>query len=321
MASILQEVLESTPPPFEQNGSCTAKRILSCQNSLGECIVYDDQQNKILWTDIYGKEFHTLNLTDGSHSILKLPKMLCSFSLLDNCPGYLFAWEDGFQIYDPDTNKALGNMSEGEDVNPHKAPTRLNDGRCDPTGKRFICGGYYGDLEGMYMKVYKVEFVNGKLIHEPILDKIQVTNSTCWSPDGRTMYLADSPTQTIFQYDYDLDHGTISNKKVFRKLDIGVPDGSCNDSQGNVWNAVWRSGEGQSFVQCTNQHGEVIYTVELPDNTSQLTCCCFGGPHLDVLFISSASVGVDVKREPFAGSLYAVKLGVRGRSETRLSPS
>jgi L-arabinonolactonase len=321
-SSILKEILESPPPPFEHNGSCTAKRILNCQNTLGECIIYDDQQNKILWTDIYGKEFHILNLTNGSHRILKLPKMLCSFGLLDQYPtgGYLFGWEDGFQLYDPETNTALGNMSDGEDVNPHRAPTRLNDGRCDPMGKRFICGGYYGDIEGMYMKVYKVEMIQGgQLTHKAIIDKIEVTNSICWSPDGGTMYLADSPTQTIFKYDYDAKHGEISNKAIFRKLDIGVPDGSCNDSQGNVWNAVWRGGKGKSFVQCTNQHGKVIYTVELPDNTSQLTCCCFGGPNLDVLFISSASVGVDMKREPFAGSLYAVKLGVRGRRETRLS--
>jgi L-arabinonolactonase len=179
----------------------------------------------------------------------------------------------------------------------------------------------------MQMKVYKVEnFVNGQdengvhvqhLTHEAIIDDIQVTNSICWSPDGKTMYLADSPTCTIFQHDYDVETGGISNKRIFRRLDVGVPDGSCNDSQGNVWNAVWRSGEGKSFVQCYNQDGDVIYTVELPDNTSQLTCCCFGGPNLDVLFVSSASINVDVEKEPFAGSLYAVKLGISGRRESR----
>lgn len=339
MAHKLTEILQSPSPPFEKNGSSVAHRILECQNSLGECILYDDQRNQILWTDIYGKEFHTLDLTTGSHSFVTLPKMLCSFGLLHQGPGYLFGWEDGFQLFDPLTNTALSPLSRGEDVNPHKAPTRLNDGRCDPLGKRFICGGYYGDIEGMYMKVYKVERIPRQqqeeeedddddesllqLVHEPIVDEIQVTNSICWSPNGKIMYLADSPTRTIFQYDYDLENGNISNQRVFRKLDIGVPDGSCNDSEGNIWNAVWRGGDGQSFVQCSNPEGEVIYTVALPDNTSQLTCCCFGGPNLDVLFVSSANIHLDTQKEPFAGSVYAVKLGIKGRPETRfrISPS
>ena len=324
----LKDVLESPTPSFERNGSISATRILECQNSLGECIIYDDKTNTVLWTDIYGKGFHSLNLSNGEHAVRKLPKLLCAFGLRDEGSGYLFAWEDGFQIYDPDTSigSELSKMSIGEDVNPHKLPTRLNDGRCDPTGKRFICGGYYGDIEGMYMKVYKVEMTKGEdseliLAHRPVVDQIQVTNSISWSPDGKIQYLADSPTGTIFKNDYDLQNGTLSNRQVLRKLDVGVPDGSCNDSEGNVWTAVWRNGVGQSFVQCTNPEGACIYTVTLPDSTSQLTCCCFGGPELDVLFVSSANIDVDGEKEPFAGSVYAVKLGMKGRPESRFGLS
>lgn len=322
----LEEIFESPTPTFERNGSISAKRILDCHNSLGECIIYDDKTNKVLWTNIYGKEFHSLNLSNGDHVVRKLPKLLCSFGLRDDGPGYLFAWEDGFQIYDPDTGIELNKMSKGENVNPHGLPTRLNDGRCDPTGKRFICGGYYGDIEGMYVKVYKVEMTKGEngellLTHEPVVDQIQVTNSICWSPDGKIQYLADSPTATIFKNDYDPENGVLSNRQVLRKLDVGVPDGSCNDIEGNVWTAVWRSGVGESFVQCTSPSGDCIYTVNLPDNTSQLTCCCFGGPDLDVLFVSSAKVSTDSEKEPFAGSVYAVKVGVKGRTESRFGLS
>jgi len=320
----LQHIFETPPSTFEAGSSTTAKRILDSHNTLGECIIYDDKTNQVLWTDIIGKEFHSLDLSSGSHSVTKLPKMLCAFGLREEGPGHLFCWEDGFQLYDVGNGAALSEMSEGEDVNPHKLPTRLNDGRCCPSGKRFICGGYYGDIEGMYMKVYKVEMSNGsdgdhvKLSHESVVEKIQVTNSICWSPDGKTQYLADSETSTIFKYDYCHEKGELSNKQVFRKLDVGVPDGSCNDADGNVWNAVWRDGVGLSFVQCNNPSGEVIYTVHLPENTSQLTCCCFGGPDLDILFISSAHINLDREKEPHAGCVYAVKLaGVKGRVEKR----
>mmetsp|Transcript_15721 Transcript_15721/g.23816 ORF Transcript_15721/g.23816 Transcript_15721/m.23816 type:complete len:330 (+) Transcript_15721:93-1082(+) len=323
----LQKVLENPPAPFESGSSAVATRIVDSHNILGECIIYDNKTNRILWTDIDGKEFHSLDLSSGSHSVIKLPKILGAFGLRDEGPGYIFGWEDGFQLYDVENGTALSEMSEGEDVNPHKLPTRLNDGRCCPSGKRFICGGYYGDIEGMHMKVYKVEMTKGsdgdfKLRHEPIVDMIQVTNSICWSPDGKTKYLADSLTKTIHKYDYSPENGELSNKQVFRKLDVGVPDGSCNDADGNIWNAVFRYGAGQSFVQCMNPSGEVIFTVELPDNTSQLTCCCFGGPNLDILFVSSAKSNLEAGKEPYAGCVYAVKLeGVKGRAEDRFGLS
>jgi L-arabinonolactonase len=321
----LNEILQSSGSKFDAGASTTATRILDSHNTLGECIIYDDRSKQVLWTDIEGKEFHSLEISTGSHSVIQLPKMLCAFGLREEGPGYLFCWEDGFQLYDVENGVALSEMSEGEDVNPNKLPTRLNDGRCCPSGKRFICGGFYGEIEGMYMKVYKVEGTsdgddsNLKLKHEAVADKFQVTNSICWSPDGKTQYLADSPTETIFKYDYCQEKGVLSNRQVFRKLDVGVPDGSCNDADGNLWNAVWRNGAGQSHVQCTNPAGEVIYTVNMPENTSQLTCCCFGGPDLDVLFISSAHVNRDRAVEQHAGCVYAVKLaGVKGRAETRL---
>lgn len=321
---LLKDILQSPAPKFERNGSIEATRIIECKNSLGECILYDDKANKVLWTNIYGKEFHSFDLATGEHVVVTdLPKYVCAFGLRkEGQDGYIFAWEDGFQLYDPHTRTELSKYSVGEAVNPNQLPTRLNDGKCCPSGKRFICGGYYGDIEGMYMKVYKVEAETDKsgeisLKHEPVVDKIQVTNSMCWSPDRKTMYLADSPTATIFQHDYDMEKGELSNRRVLRKYSVGVPDGSCCDNEGNVWNSVWMDGERQSYVQCTNPEGEVIYTITLPDNSSQLTCCCFGGPDLDVLFISSANINIDMEKEPFAGSVYAVKLGVKGQVEPR----
>ena len=55
----------------------------------------------------------------------------------------------------------------------------------------------------------------------------------------------------------------------------------------------------------------------MPDSTSQITCCCFGGRDLDVLFISTAHVNRDKKIEPNAGCVYAAKLGVKGCLEKR----
>jgi L-arabinonolactonase len=308
--AVLPSILSGAP-------ASTAHLVCDLKCDLGECCIFDDETNEVLFIDILGKRFHKLALESGKIVSYEFEKMICAFALTEKGKaGYLCAWEDGFQIYDFENNKPLSAMSEGEAVNPAGLPTRLNDGRCDRGGKNFICGGFYGDIEGMHVKVFKCTSTGGnKLEHTEFVDKIQVTNSLCFSPDGTTMYLADSPSQIISKYSYA--DGEISNREDFHKRTIGVPDGSCIDAEGFLWSAVWRSGAGPSFVvRLDPTSGEEVYRIKVPDNTSQVSCCCFGGPDLDVLFITTASVGLE-GAEQQAGGLYAVKLPFRGLPEDR----
>lgn len=330
---------KSLPPPSTDEkvvDFVEASLVLDCRNLLGEGVLYDDRTHTVLWTDILSAQLHTLQLnhddaTKALHTVYDLPKKLCSFGLLaqssqneDVSLPLLCAWEDGFQLYDIGRQKAISAMSTGEDVNPAKGLTRLNDGRVDPTGCRFICGGFYGNTPGIQMKVYRVEQQSdASLQHEPIVDAIEVTNSICWSLDGTTMYLADSPKRHIFAYDYNLHTGSISNQTPFhRKLDteVGVPDGSCVDAEGYVWNAVWKNGLEPSCIQRIDPAtGLVSFTVHMPDATSQVSCCCFGGENMDLLFITTACESRDMAHEPHAGGLYAARLPFRGRKENKLN--
>lgn len=317
----LKTILES-PPPSQGDKSIKAHLLADVQCMLAECILYDDVQDAILWTDILGRRFHKLPLSGGGGIVTRdLPAMLCSFALRpQGLPGYLCAWEDGFQLYDLDNGVALSEKSLGEDVSPAKLPTRLNDGRCDAQGRRFICGGFYGEVAGNKMKVFKCEYNDeGKLSHQPILDGIEVTNSICFAPtDGNTMYFADSPTQKIYAYDYDTKTGNVSGRQLVHTMSQGVPDGSICDSEGFVWNTVWRDGDGPSMVnRIDSATGEVVFTVNMPDSTSQVSCCCLGGKNLDILFITTASSGRDIADEPHAGAIYAAKVGVKGIKEAR----
>ena len=172
------------------------------------------------------------------------------------------------------------------------------------------------------MKVFKVEQLDGKLVHEPIVEDMEVTNSISWSLDGKTMYLADSPSKEIHSYDYDLQKGEVSNKKLLHTMEQegSIPDGSCVDAEGYLWNAVWRAGTGPAMVQRIDPStGNVVFTVNMPDTTSQATCCCFGGKDLDILFITSAAEGRDRAVETNAGALYGVKLPFKGRLEPKLN--
>lgn len=322
-------------------GKATAVLVADTHCELGECVLYNYVTDQVLWTDIYGKKLFKLTLSGANQGKVvsyDVPKMLCAFALLDGDVSdqegtYLCAWQDGFEISNIENNStSVIVSSKGENVAPHGLPTRLNDGRCDNEGHRFICGGYYGERKDATMKIFKVESQGAKtvsheelfdLAHAPIGNKntVQVTNSICFSPSGEIMYLADSPTRTIFKYEYNKETGTLANKStlVTYPPEIhGVPDGSCVDSEGYIWNAVWRGGKGPGFVNRIHpETGEIVFVVNLPDSTSQTTCCCFGGVDLNVLFIISACEGRDKTLEPNSGGLYAVKLPFQGRKEAR----
>ena len=334
--SDLRELLHGqkvVAPPSSED-FVTATLIVDCHCELGEGVIYDEKRNTVLWTDILKSKLHTLRLQDPSKvvfSTFALPKRLGSFGLLeyssdnDDCSSLplLCAFEDSFQLYDVMQQKALSEMSRGEDVNPAKGTSRLNDGRVDPAGKHFIAGGYYGDMAGIKMKVYQCEQKDDKsLMHEPIVDNVEVTNSISWSLDGSTMYLADSPTKQIHSYAYNSATGTLTDKKLVHEKDLdeeSVPDGSCVDAEGYIWNAVWRSGTAPGMIQRIDPStGKVVFTVHMPDSTSQVTCCCFGGKGLDILFITSAAESQSRTKEPHAGGLYAVRLPFKGRPESRL---
>jgi L-arabinonolactonase len=322
----LKGLLEGPPAPLnEDQVSTTAQLLVDSRCQLGECILYDERQNAILFTSILERKFHKLSLGGGGElQTFDLPKMLCAFGLLEtssDSSGYIVAWDDGFQLYDLEGGKPLGPMSHGEIVNRSGLPDRLNDGRVDPSGTRFVCGGCAASPDSP-LKVYKCEYdaTTRSLKHTPLVDEIRITNSICWSPNGTTMYLADSLSKQIDQFDYDLDHGTLSNKRLLHSKTLGEPDGSVVDSQGYIWNATWRHGKGPGMVDRINPTtGEVVFTVHLPDETSESSCCCFGGPNLDILFISSAWENLDPSTEPHAGGVYAVKLppGMTGCHEKR----
>ncbi len=209
----------------------TARLLVDCRCHLGECVLWDNRQNAVVFISILDKSFHKLILKDGTTlESYRFDKMIGAFGLLETPfhetnPGYIVAWEDGFQLYDFEENKALSPMSQGEVVNRKGLPDRLNDGRVDPNGRRFVCGGCAGSE--IPLKVYKCEYDASTqgLVHSVIYDEIRTTNSICWSPNGDAMYMADSPCKTIRKFDYNLEEGIMANGRVLHTKEFGFPDG------------------------------------------------------------------------------------------------
>jgi sugar lactone lactonase YvrE len=98
--------------------------------------------------------------------------------------------------------------------------------------------------------------------------------------------------------------------------EAGVPDGLCVDADGYVWSAHWGGWRLTRYAP----DGRVEGVVEMP--VPQPSCPAFGGPDLDVLYVSSAAIEMtpaDFAKAPDGGGLFALDLGVRGLPGNRFT--
>jgi sugar lactone lactonase YvrE len=134
------------------------------------------------------------------------------------------------------------------------------------------------------------------------------------------MYLADTLAGTVWRYDFDLGSGAIAGRRPFISTAHirGAVDGATVDADGCYWAALFRGGAVAQF----DPDGKLMRHIGLP--VSNPTMCAFGGPDLDVLFVTSASRFLDEARrrsQLLAGHAFAIHgLGVRGLPEPRFRP-
>jgi sugar lactone lactonase YvrE len=82
------------------------------------------------------------------------------------------------------------------------------------------------------------------------------------------------------------------------------------DAEDKLWIALWGAGR---VVRVCPVQGRILAEVTLP--VSIPTACTFGGPDLDQLLITTASISLTAEQraaEPLAGALFAAEVGTRG---------
>ncbi len=152
-----------------------------------------------------------------------------------------------------------------------------------------------------------------------LLDKgFAISNGTCFSPDGCWLYFTDSRTRKIMRYPYDIATGQAGTPTVFIDTEpLGsAGDGATVDSEGCLWTALVEIGKMGRFTP----RGKLDRLIDMP--VRYVTCPCFGGSNLDILYVTSISNSGNALKDdhPDAGALFAVHgTGVRGLSEVRFA--
>lgn len=175
---------------------------------------------------------------------------------------------------------------------------RYNDGKLDPKGRLFV--GTMGDGERQTGKcgLYRID---GENEFTCVVSGTTISNGLGWTKDSSKMFFIDTPTKEVWEFDYDLETGEISNKKVFTKIEDGAPDGMCVDIDDTLWIAHWG---GSKVSHWDSRTGEYLGEIELP--VSRVSCPVVGGKMMDTLYITTA---LDPDgNEPLSGGLFAVKI-------------
>lgn len=179
---------------------------------------------------------------------------------------------------------------------------RMNDGCCDPRG-RLLTGSMAYDAAPDAGSVLRVD---ADFAVTTVLPRATVSNGIGFSPDGHRAYYVDTMTHRIDVF--DVVEGELRGRRAFVTIpaDQGLPDGLTVAVDGSVWVALW----GGSAVHGYDASGALIATIGLP--VPQVTACTFGEDDLGTLYITTSAQGLPADNGTEAGSVFAVRPGVRG---------
>lgn len=276
--------------------------VLAAGDALGEGPLWSAREGALYRVDIVGRRVHRFCPSEGAQTSWSLPAR--PTALAERAAGgLLVAFDCGLAHFDP----ATGAFTPQIAVEPDRPGNRCNDGRCGPRGRFFI--GTMDDGEKASTGGLHRYDPDGALTR--LLDGVGIANTLAWSPDGGTFYFGDSLAAEIRAHAFDLDDGVLGPGRLFASTAAEgcAPDGSAMDADGCLWNAQW----GGARVVRYRPDGRVDRVVRLP--VAHPTSCAFGGPRLDVLFVTSAAVGLKAgqrARQPLAGGVFAFEPGVRG---------
>jgi sugar lactone lactonase YvrE len=275
---------------------------------LGESPYWHAEDLCLYWVDAFAPAIRRLDPSSGNINSVAMPAHIGSF---------VFA-RDGSVVAGMRTGfnrvvLATGAVQPIANPLPSDPRLMLNDGKCDRRG-RYWCASVHSDFIGRQAELFRLD---PDLTAKRIDGGFIIGNGIAFSPDDRRMYFADSRDETVSVYDFDLDSGAVSNRRIFFSTAAieGRVDGATCDREGNYWCALVHGGA----VACISPEGRMIRRIEVP--ARHPTMVAFGGPALDQLYVTSASSLLKPEERamwPHAGKLFRIDgLGAHGMAEPR----
>ncbi|WP_291957936.1 SMP-30/gluconolactonase/LRE family protein [Chelatococcus sp.] len=268
---------------------------------LAEGPVWSTREQRLYWVDILAPAVYRFDPATRSNEEVVMPRLISAVAPRHD-GGLVALTQDGLEAFD----FASGRLTRLVDPEADIPDNRFNDGKCDARG-RMWAGTMRLDASRAAGALYAI---GPDLSWQRADTGFTVANGIDWSPDGRTLYFADSAGR-IYSYAFDVESGTVGERRIFASVDKeeGRPDGLAVDAEGYVWCAIWDGWCVRRFAPDGSLDREVRLPVPRP------TSVAFGGADLKTLFITSARIRLPSRvltDAPFSGGLFALPVDVPG---------
>jgi D-xylonolactonase len=289
---------------------CDVQLVIDLNNRCGEAPLWDPRRRRLFWSDIPADTVHEFDPATA-HSTVVNTGLNVSGIALNRDDSLVCAGATGLHVL---RNNGTRNTIL---THQHGQPLIFNDILAAPGGRLYAGTLYWGADMEKPGHLYLIE-PNGTA--HVVDDGIELANGLALSPDGRTLYFADSAARRIYAHDVHPTSGTLSRKRTFATFPIeaGIPDGLTTDTEGYLYCAMWYG----SRVLRMDPDGKIERRIPVP--SIQTSSIAFGGNDLTDLYITTAAepwpsrlapASFDPAAMNMGGPLYRVKVHVPGRNE------
>ena len=276
--------------------------------ALGEGPLWDHDRQRLFWVDAFKQQLFCLT-TGGHIRTWQLPSMIGCLAVI-NRSEILITLQTGLYRYHLETDQ-LRLIVDPERDQPK---TRMNDGKTDRQGQLVFASMGIKDRSQGWGALYRFNRLG---VLETLLEDVVVGNGPCFSPDGGWLYFSDG-RGTMQRFAYNPNGALGPGELFFDGRHEGlICDGATVDHHGNVWAALI----GSSKIGCISPAGELKLTINLPIPLP--SSVMFGGPELDLLYVTSISDSGNRRDEsPGSGLLYCLSgLRTEGLREAPFKPN
>lgn len=272
--------------------------------TLGEGPVWDDKNELLYWVDIIDNKIFRLDPKTEKLEWWNTPEHV-GFIVLKLSGGLIGGFKTGLhKVTLKDSHEVA--VDRIDRVDESLDYIRFNDGFCDNQCRIWGCTMDMNQKESLG-KFYCYDSNLNRSVED---EGYVVANGPALSPDGRYLYTVETVgNETIKQGIYVADANdkkTPKNKKFL--IDWGerssLPDGIIVDGEGDLWIGEF----GGNHLRSYSPEGELKKEITIP--SWNITKPVFGGPNRDILYVTSARLGVDddlLKKYPQAGGIFEIK--------------
>lgn len=271
--------------------------------TLGEGPIWDERIQTLYFVDILQKTLYRWNYASKETRVKIFEEYISCIALSEDEGLILIALESGVFSYALDT-ESLSFICKPESQNNF----RYNDGRVDWNGSWLL--GSMNNLNNgpdapllPDATLYKVE---GTTVTS-LLKGVTISNGIAFRKPY--IYFIDSKLNCIRKFVYDQEQFTLI-KEIFKLEDGTTLDGMCISADNKIFIANWA---GSKIIVFDLLKEHIISTIPLP--CLNPTSCTFGGPDMNELFITTASIN---ENNTAVAGVYAIRLNEHGVPENKI---